>query len=391
MAEAVVDRLEAVEVDEQDRDVAPAALGALESVGEAVAEQRPVGQARQRVMQRLVDHRVDGLRVRQGKARVLGERDQHLAVGQAVPATGRVAGDEHTAHDLAVLEDGRGHRGLQPAIDEHRHRLVGLRVVLGHDQPALGDGAAADALADPAAADLVVQPLGNAHARHDQQALAVVGLAQQHRRLLVAEHLAGQHDDRIEDIVQRRAARDRPLDPREPLEQALALAQGADDVVVAQGQRERPRHGPQKARLDGVQRLVGAGHDQMALALVADRDDQHRRLSSAGHRKRVRPRRGRGGEDRLLGHLVVRPANRMRDRAATDQRDRVGVQRLGHALDGRAHRDSLVVGRRDHRQELGELLRGPVSLRSRHATASTTSVSLWKPVTPRVRAISPYV
>jgi hypothetical protein len=54
MAEGVVDELEAVEVDEQDRDAAAAALGAAEGVVEAVEEQRAVWQPGEGVVERLV-------------------------------------------------------------------------------------------------------------------------------------------------------------------------------------------------------------------------------------------------------------------------------------------------------------------------------------------------
>ena len=55
MAEAVVDRLEVVEVDEQDGQPAAAPrCGSDERVLEAVDEQRPVGEPGQRVVERLV-------------------------------------------------------------------------------------------------------------------------------------------------------------------------------------------------------------------------------------------------------------------------------------------------------------------------------------------------
>ena len=52
-----------------------------------------------------------------------------------------------------------------------------------------------------------------------------------------------------------------------------------------------------------------------------------------------------------------------------------------------------VLARAERRQVLGELLRGPAERERIRVmpSARTTSVWLWKPLIPRVRAISPYV
>ena len=52
VAERVVDRLEAVEVEHEDRDVDALALPAGQRVGEPVERERAVGQAGERVVQR---------------------------------------------------------------------------------------------------------------------------------------------------------------------------------------------------------------------------------------------------------------------------------------------------------------------------------------------------
>ena len=56
VAEEVVDLLEAVEVEEEDRDAV--ATRGLESVLDAIAEQRPIRQGRQRVVEGGVDELV---------------------------------------------------------------------------------------------------------------------------------------------------------------------------------------------------------------------------------------------------------------------------------------------------------------------------------------------
>ena len=67
---------------------------------------------------RLVDRVLDGLRVGEREARVLGEGDQHLALGLRVGATGLVGGDDEAADDLAVLAHRRGERGADPVGGE---------------------------------------------------------------------------------------------------------------------------------------------------------------------------------------------------------------------------------------------------------------------------------
>ena len=88
VAERVVDRLEAVEVDQQHADGGPRPRRALLGLAQAVGEQRAVGEVGQRVVERAVDGVGVVARVGQREARVLGERDQHLALVDAVAAAG---------------------------------------------------------------------------------------------------------------------------------------------------------------------------------------------------------------------------------------------------------------------------------------------------------------
>ena len=82
--EAVVDRLEAVEVAEQHGDRRAGSLGAGNRMAQAVDEQRAVGQAGERVVKSLVHRFLDRSRVVEGEARVLGEGEQHLLVAEVV-------------------------------------------------------------------------------------------------------------------------------------------------------------------------------------------------------------------------------------------------------------------------------------------------------------------
>ena len=110
--------------------------------------------------------------------------------------------------------------------------------------------------------------------------------------------------------------------------------------------------------------------------------------------------------DELLDPCVAgRIADRDQHGPVAHQADDLRLDVLGDADDRRSHRLRLVVDPGEQREQLGELLRGPAGARLRFAalaarpgrirrfvhqpTASTTSVWLWKPATPWVRAISP--
>ena len=95
MAQAVVDVLEPIEVDEEHRDLGAHPGAVLQRLIQAVEKQRPVRQPGHRVVIS-VAHRFDRARVGQGKARLLGERCQHLA---PVVDIGRLG--KHDRHETA--------------------------------------------------------------------------------------------------------------------------------------------------------------------------------------------------------------------------------------------------------------------------------------------------
>ena len=111
VAEAVVDRLELVEVAEQDRRrCAPRARARASAWRGGRASSVAVREAGERVVERLVDRVLDGAGVGQGHARVLGEGDEDLALGLPSRRGPGVAGDDEAADDLAALADRRRHR-----------------------------------------------------------------------------------------------------------------------------------------------------------------------------------------------------------------------------------------------------------------------------------------
>jgi len=333
MAERVVDRLEAVQVDEQHRHLGAAAR---QGVPEPVDEQRAVGQPRERVVQRLVDHRADGLGVGQGEAGVLGQRDEDLLLGACVGALGAVGAHAQRTDDLALLVHGRGHRRLG-ALDD-------VQAVVGHR--ARGD----DVVGRGAAVDEV------------------------QRRGRVVEQLGRGADDRVEDAIERRTVRDRALDRAERLQEPLALAQvlqqpgvlqrlllGAhpqralvlDDVQQLQRLGQPAGQPAQQRDLRGLVGVAAAGDEQRAVAAVVERDDERRagRAPGDGHGAAAG---GDGGQQLALGHLDARPAVGRRERAVAHERRGLGVQRLGGALDAALGHEVARVQAAERDDELRE-------------------------------------
>ena len=191
---------------------------------EAVDQQEPVRQAGERVVERLVDRVLDRPRIGEREARVLGEGDQHLALGLRVGAPGPVGGDDEAADDLAVLAHRRGERGAD-AVGGERGEAVGVGgVVLDHDQPALGGRPAAGARAERAAADLARASSGLTPAEATMISCSgSSGSISRRPTVSSPSSSCGAGDDRVEDLVQVAPADDRALDLRKPLEQPLAL------------------------------------------------------------------------------------------------------------------------------------------------------------------------
>ena len=84
MPERVVDRLEVVEVDEEDADRVAASRGAADGEREAVEEERAVRHAGERVVEGLVRDVVERAGVVEREARVLGEREKRLLIARGV-------------------------------------------------------------------------------------------------------------------------------------------------------------------------------------------------------------------------------------------------------------------------------------------------------------------
>ena len=366
--ERVVDDLEAVDVEEQHGELGLRALHAREAEVEAVEEERAVGEVGERVVKGLVQRVADHPRVGQGEARVLGERQQGLLVVGAVAAPVAPRRHDEAADDAALLAHRRRHRG--------RRR--------GDDQAVLLDRAPAEPGARRQALGPDLDRGVEADARHEHGRRRVVGVQQPQAHDVAADELGGTGDDRVQHVVRLGAADDHPLEPREALEQLLALEH-------PDGHDEHARHAEQEVELLAREVLAaGAGDEQVAGLLGLQADDRDAAVAQA---LKVRALRLAGERHELgLGHRVGRVADRVGDGAPADDGDDLGLEDLGDVLDGAARRLLGVDEGGDEREELRELMGRPALGALVHQpSARTTSVWLWTPVSPRVRAISPYV
>ena len=92
------------------------------------------------------------------------------------------------------------------------------------------------------------------------------------------------------------------------------------------------------------------------------------------------------------GHGAGAEAHRAAQGAADDDGADLGVELLRRQLGRAQDRARRVLVAADGRQELDERVRRLLTGgEHRQASASITSVALWTPREPRVRAISPYV
>ena len=367
VAERVVDRLEAVEVDEQHADHAVRARRALLRLAQPVQEQRAVGEVGERIVQRAVDRVGMILRVGQREAGVLGEGDEDVALVGVVAAALGTGGDGEQAAGHAVP----GHRSAHQATDAlGGQRRIGDVAVLDHVKRQCSD---VGPLGKPAHAR-AVRLIHEARGGHETKQRRILLVEQPQRDDLVADQFAGADDDRVEQRLEVGAAHDRALDLRQPLEQRLTASQGADELQRAHGLGQCPGHPAQQSRLLDVERLVFARQGEPGGSGLVER-----------RRDAARPR--------CVGRLAGPEADARDDLAVAHNHARLGLEGLGGALDAGVHRGVHVLVGAEHREVLGQLLGGP-GVRERvhdQPSARTTSVWLWKPLIPRVRAISPNV
>ena len=230
VAETVVDRLEAVEVEEQHGDVGALAVGAHERLLEPVEEEGAVGKPGERVAERL-PHLVGGLRGAERERRLGGVALEQLAVRGAVAPLRVPRGDEQDAGERCVLVHGCRHRGAEVGRGDaasapratgspRRRRPAAPRSPGRHAPTPTGDRLVRrwSVWSRPWPAD-------------DDERLGLVGVDEPERDGVGAEELGGALDDHPEDLVERRAGDDRALDTVELGEERLGAARRSGRLV----------------------------------------------------------------------------------------------------------------------------------------------------------------
>ena len=331
-------------------------------VRQPVHEQRPAGQARDGVVVRLV-HPVDRLRVGQRQAHVLGEGPQELLVGggvRAVPA--QRADDQAAAGRTALVHRGRDDRA-EPARYQRAGRRYRLAVEHGGDEPVLDDGPSDHTrlrkryrrhpggllLAQPAPGD---QP----------DPVGVGRLAQPQRHHLVPEQVLRGAGDGGQDLGQRLAAGDRPLDVEQVLQQPLPLGErgeqpgvlgglplaalahlvlGRDGPQHGQGQVQQPGHATDQVQLLHREVLPGAGQHEMARVRAGPGRAHRVAVADPGQGDDAQPAGGHRDEG-VLRYRAGREADRGRHPPVHDDRGDLRLQRLGGPLGGGYHGGGLV-------------------------------------------------
>jgi len=323
VADAVVDGLEAIQVDEQHAQLGRTAGRHVQRVLQAVQEERAVGQPGEGVAKGLL-HGLDGARVGQREARVLGEGVEHAELG-VVEAAGRHGHERARAGAVDV------DRGGQRPVGARRGR--GARRGGGHD------------------GQLGLRALAAGGGGGHDRALGIERIVEDERHGAAAEQAAGPRGDRAEHVGQRLAVRDRALDVEQDLEQAVALAQhllGAHGGDAAQRELEDARHPGQRHALVGAERRAATRDDEAGPALGVPLGARHPTGADTGEVDLVIVRVNEPDRSEAArGHQCV----------ADDHGAHLGAELLGRQLGGGRGRALGALMRAHGGQELDELMR----------------------------------
>jgi hypothetical protein len=249
VTEGVIDLLEPVQVEEQDRSGRTVATGVAQRRICPFVEIRPVGQAgeivvhglMQRVGHRLV-HGAHGAGVIEGETGMLGERDKDVAFGLGVRPT-LATGSDGQAADRATFEmDRGGHRRVQAVVRELRVGTFPVLVDLGETHLVFENRPATYAAAEGHTTELPVRSGWQTHRRRDDQegGVGLVEEAQAHR--FVVQQLGGPKRDGIEGALEWRTGGDPALDTGQPLEKYLTLTEQGDESPVLLRRPPLQRH-----------------------------------------------------------------------------------------------------------------------------------------------------
>jgi len=212
VAEAVVDRLETIDVEIEEGEAVGVAAVAARGVLETLDEEGATGEPGQPVLVGEL-HRLDGAGVGEGEAGVLCEGLERLALHRPVAAFRAERPHHQFADRPALLVDRRRHGARQPELREPLRLLRRPGAAVGdHDFIAL-DRLADEPRPDRQAVDPGPDGIGEAHPRHQHRGVRVSRIDDAQRGDAVAQQLGGARGDGVEDLGQGGSMRDRALDP----------------------------------------------------------------------------------------------------------------------------------------------------------------------------------
>ena len=339
MTVLVVDLLEAVEVDQYERERrAGSALRPFDLAREAVVQRGVVEAARQRIRARGAGEARLHVGVLERDGGELGERLERVELRAAGADAAPVRDREHAAQ-LPAPVDGHGQRGLDTGPRRAGRRTPDLRVVVGHHRAVLEQHLACEPGArGHAEADL----LRREPVRRLDRELVRIGDPVDHgrvradqRRRLMAD--APEQRREVERLVQRLGgARER------------RVVAGAAPVLVAVGLVGEGRAGGAGERQRKLQRRL----IDVADLVVARRECEHA-LRRTGHAQEQHGRRREGhaqragqGHGGLPVHARVVLSGRCEADDGAERADRHRAHRAARAGHARV---AVAVGQRDQR------------------------------------------
>ena len=402
---AVVDAFEGVDIEEQHRRGRSHAAPANQTLVEPIAEQRAVGESGQRIVQCRVKHLARSGGVRDGQAGVIGKGDECLPLRLTVAPSDDRGGHHEAADGLAILADRSAGGGPHAEPGQRRQGGRMVEIVLDHDHPVLLQSEPTGSGTHGPARDLLERVQRDAVRSHHSKDARHVWVEEAQADELATDQLGNAGHDHVENFGQRRPVCDHALDGRECLQKPLALADlgrlplaGAprrplalEQTQVAKRQVHDSSHTAQQGPFLAAEwDVAGTSDDNPHLVVVTQPAGGG--AAAAQSRDLDRVLAGRDPLQQPARHGTRRKADLCCKPATDHDRGDFGLDRIRYPLHCQAHHCRTARRRTDGGEELGELLGRPAVQRGHlQLMASTTRVWLWKPDTPLVRAISPYV
>jgi hypothetical protein len=264
------------------------------------------------------------------------KRHEHLLFGETVRATSAMRRDRECADDASVLLDRRGHRGFQSFAGKNGEPVWVVLVVLDDHEATLSERATCRAIGGPDAQHGGFHGLRVAASGDPDEMRRIREVVHPDIHRLIADELHCGCDDGVENVLERRALRQRTLNAGELIEQRVAVAQHLAQPrglhVVAHGSRPSALTRQQLQPGLGVDDRRG-DHGRRAPVLIAERRPRatleaqgavstRQQAPRRHHDARAQKRRGCGVR-RL--QVVVRTPVRARTLVRMQGHDRLSV------------------------------------------------------------------